>query len=88
MSYPSDLTPTQWQCIEKIVETEVLDRKRAHSLGAIINAIFYVSKSGIQWRMMLSDLPPWQTVYSYYRKWRLNGLWQWLHDCLHKKSAA
>ncbi len=85
MAYPSDLTHTQWQCIEKLLETEMRDRKRVRPLRQIINAIFYVSKGGIQWRMMPADLPPWQTVYYYYRKWRLNGFWQWLHDCLHKK---
>lgn len=85
MAYPSDLTHTQWQSIEKLVEYELLERKRAHSLRSIINAIFYVSKSGIQWRMMPADLPPWQTVYYYYRKWRLNGFWQWLHDCLQQQ---
>lgn len=85
MAYPSDLTHTQWQCIEKLVEDEMRDRKRAWPLRSIINAIFYVSKGGIQWRMMPTDLPPWQTVYYYYRKWRLNGFWQWLHDCLHKQ---
>ena len=48
MAYPSDLTPTQWQCIEKLLETEMLDRKRAWPLGNIINANFYVAKGGIQ----------------------------------------
>lgn len=85
MAYPSDLTHTQWQCIAKIIEAEMLDRKRAHPLRSILNAIFYVSKGGIQWRMLPADLPPWQTVYYYYRKWRQNGFWQWLHDCLHKQ---
>ncbi|GAB3813407.1 hypothetical protein GCM10028895_30890 [Pontibacter rugosus] len=85
MTYPSDLTDTQWQCIEKLLEDEVLIRKRSWPLRSILNAIFYVSKGGIQWRMLPSDLPPWQTVYYYYRKWRQNGCWEMLHDCLCKK---
>ena len=85
MAYPSDLTDTQWQCIEKILEDEMLARKRAWSLRSILNAIFYVSKGGIQWRMMPSELPPWQTVYYYYRNWRQNGIWDLLHERLHKK---
>lgn len=86
MAYPSDLTDTQWQCIEKAVEDKILGRKRAWPLRSILNAIFYVSKGGIQWRMMPSDLPPWQTVYYYYRNWRQDGFWELLHDCLHKKA--
>ena len=63
----------------------MLDRKRVRPLRSIINAIFYVSKGGIQWRMMPAVLPPWQTVYYYYRKWRQNGFWQRLHDCLYEQ---
>ena len=88
MAYPSDLTDTQWQCIERILEDEMLDRKRIWPLRSILDAIFYVSKGGIQWRMMPSELPPWQTVYYYYRKWRRDGFWDLLHDCLHKKVRS
>ncbi len=85
MAYPSDLTDTQWQCIEKLLEDEMLNRRRVWPLRSILDAIFYVSKGGIQWRMLPSDLPCWQRVYYYYRKWRQNGFWDLLHDCLHKK---
>jgi putative transposase len=85
MAHPSDLTDTQWQCIEKILEDETLDRKRTWPLRSILDAIFYVSKGGIQWRMMPLELPPWQTVYYYYRKWRRNGLWDLLHESLRSK---
>jgi putative transposase len=85
MAYPSNLTDTQWQCIEKILEDETLDRKRTWPLRSILDAIFYVSKGGIQWRMMPLGFPPWQTVYYYYRRWRHSGLWDLLHDCLHKR---
>ena len=88
MAYPSNLTDTQWQCIEKELEEEMLQRKRIRPLRSIINGIFYVNKSGIQWRAMPSDLPPWQTVYYYYRKWRQNGFWQWLHDLLYQKVRS
>ena len=81
ISYPSNLTDTQWQLIETIFEDEMLQRKRVWPLRSIFDAIFYVLKGGIQWRMMPSELPPWQTVYYYYRKWRLNGCWEMLHTC-------
>ena len=85
MAYPSNLTDTQWQCIEKILEDEMLDRKRIWPLRSILDAIFYVSKGGIQWRMMPLELPPWQTVYYYYRKWRRSGVWDLLHESLRSK---
>jgi putative transposase len=85
MAYPSNITDTQWQVIEKELESEMVLRKRIRPLRSIIDAIFYVNKGGISWRMMPLDLPPWQTVYYYYRKWRQNGFWQWLHDLLYVK---
>lgn len=63
----------------------MLHRKRFWPLRSVLDAIFYVSKGGIQWRMMPQGFPPWQTVYYYYRRWRHSGLWDLLHDCLHKR---
>jgi len=65
-SYPSNLTDPQWAIIQEILQDT---RKRKHSLRDILNAIFYVVKGGIQWRMLPHDLPAWQTVYYYYKKW-------------------
>ncbi|MEP7287867.1 MAG: transposase [Chloroflexota bacterium] len=39
----------------------------------VFNAIFYVVKGGIQWRMLQHEFPKWQTVYYYYNTWRKNG---------------
>ena len=46
--YPTDLTDNQWSKIEKLFN----NRKRKHPLRSIVNALFYVAKSGIQWRML------------------------------------
>lgn len=48
----------------------------------IVKALLYLLRSGCQWRMMPHDLPPWQTVYYHYRKWRLHGVWQKLNRLL------
>jgi putative transposase len=80
--YPSDLTDNQWQVIKDLFEQE---RKRKHSLRSIVNAILYITKSGCQWRMLPKDFAPWQTVYYYFRQWKLNGLLEELHDYLVKK---
>jgi putative transposase len=45
--------------------------------------MFYVLRSGCAWRLMPHDLPPWQTVYHYFRLWRLQGLWDKLHAALY-----
>jgi putative transposase len=45
-----------------------------------LNAIFYVVRSGCAWRLLPHDLPPWQTVYTYFRRWRLDDTWERLND--------
>jgi transposase len=53
--YPTDLTETHWQFIEKTLDLGT--RKRKHNLRLIWNAINYLVKSGCQWRMLPSDFP-------------------------------
>ena len=78
--YPSDLTASQWQVIENFLETK--KRKRKYCLRTIINAILYITKSGIQWRMLPNDYAPWEIVYYYFRKWKKEGLIEEIHDFL------
>jgi len=78
--YSPDLTDKQWQVIEKLVNGKV--RRRKHSLRSILNGIFYLVKTGCQWRMLPSNFAPWNTVYYYYRKWKHEGLIEELHEML------
>jgi putative transposase len=64
--YPTDLTDSQWQIFKSFLNAK---RKRATSLRSVCNAIFYVVKSGCQWRMLPRHYPPWQTVYYYFQMW-------------------
>ena len=52
----------------------------------IINAIFYAVKSGCQWRMLPHDMPPWQTVYYHFRKWKADDTWLLIHQALHEQT--
>ena len=79
--YPTDLTEKQWQVIKNILEPQARNRK--HSLKEIMNAILYINKTGCQWRMLPSDFAPWQTVYYYFRKWKLEGVFEEVMDTLH-----
>ena len=78
--YPSDVTESQWQVIKNILDPE--QRKRKYSLREVYNAILYVAKGGIQWRMLPKDMVPWQSVYYYFRKWTMSGLLEEMHDYL------
>ncbi|MBN1564909.1 MAG: transposase [Anaerolineae bacterium] len=51
----------------------------------IINAIAYVLRNGCAWRLMPHDLPPWSTVYDYFRQWRVDGTWERINAALREK---
>ncbi|MFD2285819.1 transposase [Pedobacter petrophilus] len=67
MTYPTNMSDSQWQFIKKTLN--LCSRKRKYSLRIIWNAIHYLVKTGCQWRMLPSDFPNWQLVYYYYKKW-------------------
>lgn len=51
-------------------------RPRSVDMRAVLNAIFYVVKTGCQWDMLPRDFPPKGTVYHYFNNWRKNELWE------------
>lgn len=81
--YPSNLTPAQWNLIAPYLPAaKAGGRPRSTNLQAVLNAIFYVLCSGCAWRMLPGDFPAWQTVYTYFRAWRLDGTWERIHRYL------
>ncbi len=83
-TYPTDLKYTEWMLIADFFPAHVLGRPRTWEMWQIINAIFYVVRTGCQWRMLPKDLPPWQTVYGYFRRWKQQGVWERLNEALVK----
>jgi transposase len=82
-AYPSDVTDAEWQIIEPLLpEAQGIGRPREVDLREIINGIFYVLREGCSWRALPHDLPPWQTVYNYFRHWQRLGVWQKIHTQL------
>jgi putative transposase len=75
-SYPTDLTDGEWDLLRPFMPAEkVLGRKRSVDLREVLNATYYLLRTGCQWRMLPHDFPAWQTVYSYFNSWRKTGLW-------------
>ena len=75
--YPTDLTDSQWMLISDILND---NRKRKHSLREIFNAIFYMLKTGCQWRMLPKCFPKWELVYYYFSKWKSIGVIEQIHE--------
>lgn len=81
--FPSDQTDREWEYIKPFVPVAKSGgRNRTTDMRLVINAIFYVTRTGCQWRYLPREYPPWQTVYGYFRTWRRDGTWQRIHDRL------
>ena len=84
--YSTDLSDPEWACLEEHLPTaENEGRPRVHSLREILDAIFYITRSGCAWRLLPHEFPPWKTVYHYFRAWRLNGTWERMHQALRER---
>ena len=74
-----EFADSQWQVIEKILNDQ---RKRKHSLRIIINAIFSINNTGVQWRNLDSKYPPWETVFYHFTQLKVRGVWEEILDSL------
>ena len=86
MSYPSDLTDEQWEMIKNHFNTGNYGKSRRYSQRDLINAVFYITKTGCQWRMLPRDFPPYSTVHSFYWRARKKRIWKNMLADLVKKS--
>lgn len=76
--YVTDLTDEQWALIEPLVPGAKhggRPRAKTTNMREIVNAIFYLNRSGCQWRLLPHDFPPKSTVYYYFSRWRDHGTW-------------
>ncbi len=80
--YSTDLTDAQWQRLQEHLPkaaTGRTGRPRKHELREVVNALFYQLRNGGAWRNLPHDLPPWETVYDQFRRWRNDGTLEVLH---------
>lgn len=86
--YRSDLSDAQWALIEPTLSAWREGRKGLgiarpkHDLREIVNAIMYVTRTGIAWEYLPHDFPPYKTVYDYFTKWEADGTTATIHDLL------
>jgi putative transposase len=85
-SYATDLTDTEWECLKLHVRpSSKRGRPKTHTSREILNAIFYVLKSGCTWRLLPRDFPPWESVYWWFRRWCIDGTFERLNAALRER---
>ncbi len=85
-AYQTDLSDAEWSYVEPLIPApKAPGRPRVHPLREILDAIFYIVRSGCAWRLLPHDFPPWKTVHHYFRTWRIDGTWEKVHAALRKR---
>lgn len=87
--YPTDLSDTEWAILAPLLpHRKPRGRPPKWPLRLILDGIFYVVRSGCQWRLLPREYPPWQTVYHYFRRFRLDGTWEQLNAVLRERERV
>ena len=81
-NYPSDVTDKQWQFIRPLLPKRARLGRPPIDRRLMFDAILYVARTGCQWRQLPHDFPNWKSVYTVFRRWRRDGVWQRIHDAL------
>lgn len=87
-TYPSDLTDPQWQLLAPLFASSSSEPARKYPVRQILNAIFYVNRTGCQWAYLPPNFPPWKAVYNQFARWQQNGTWDRVHDTLRDKTRT
>jgi putative transposase len=87
-NYPTDLSEREWTKLEKLLPNSRMGRPRKYSHRVMLNALFYLLRSGCAWRLLPKEMPPWQAVYAYFRKLEREGHWMRINDALRAMMRA
>ena len=84
--YPSDLSDEEWAILAPLItpgtqagHPQVLELRR------VVDAVFYLLRTGCQWRALPHEHPPWPSVYYHYAKWRRQGTWERINARLRER---
>jgi putative transposase len=86
--YDTDLTDAQWDYLQPMLPPPKRLGRRPTDRRVVLDAILYVLKGGIPWRLLPRSFPPWKTVYHVFRAWSRDGTWAALHDALRVCARA
>jgi putative transposase len=87
-AYATDISDAGWEHVQAFFPSPrsgKRGRPREHSFRELLNGIFYIVTAGCVWRLLPHDLPPWKTVYHYFRKWSNDGTLERIHTALRER---
>ena len=84
-AYPTDLSDAEFACLQPHLPPPKRRGAGAAPVRDILDGIFYVVRTGCQWRALPYEFPPWPTVHYWFRRWRLDGTWERMHAALRER---
>jgi putative transposase len=83
LPYPSDLSDAEWAILcPLLTRARQAGHRQMLDLRRIVEAVFYLLRTGCQWRAIPHEFPPWPAVYWHYAKWRRAGTWEAINAAL------
>jgi len=87
--YATDLSDAEWMILAPLLEpSSRRGRPRRHDRRTVVNAVLYVLRGGVPWRLLPHEYPPWRSVYDQFRRWRRSGIWKQINDELRSRARA
>jgi putative transposase len=87
--YPTDVTDAQWAVLEPLLRPPIPRRGPGRpptvNLRRVVDALFYMNRTGCQWRYLPPEFPAWGAVRYYFDKWEVDGTWQRINDTLRRQ---
>ena len=80
--YPSDMSRKEWKIIKPLLPPEADNQQNC--LRQIVDAMFYLDKTGCQWRYLPREYPNWSRVYYHFAKWSKEGTLEAINTALCK----
>lgn len=81
-TYATCLTDAQWAFVKPLLPKPSKRGRPPTDRRQIMNAVFYILKGGLPWRLLPAHFPPWQTVYHIFRQWSRAHTWRARNDQL------
>src|ERR1041384_2503066 len=87
--YDTNLSDAAWAILSPLLPPAGTGgRRRTTDLRAVLDAIFYLLRTGCQWRLLPREFPAWGTVYHYFRSWKQAGVWACIHAAIYEQART
>lgn len=77
-AYSGDVSDDEWAFVAPYLTCDAREDapQRDYSPRDLFDGLRYINRTGVQWRFMPNDLPPWSAVYQQTQRWLRAGVFE------------